>query len=128
MRNSLGLAAAAILLCAAAPIASTQVIPKSVTIQPAVKQPAVTFNHEKHSTTLVKTCETCHHMNKGMTKATLAKSKVVKCSTCHLNPKGAVPSMREISPTKNPFHKRCITCHKEQKKGPTVCKDCHVKK
>ena len=35
----------------------------------AKKQPPVTFDHAKHGDTLVKSCDTCHHMNKGLTKA-----------------------------------------------------------
>lgn len=99
--------------------------PASVTIKAAAKkQPAVTFNHEKHAT-LVKTCDTCHHTNKGVTKATAKTIK--KCSSCHLDAKGKVPSMRDASLAKNPFHALCIKCHTEQKKGPAACKDCHKK-
>ena len=93
----------------------------------AKKQPPVPFNHAKHGDTLAKTCDTCHHTNKGLTKAQTDKVDVKKCSECHLDPKGNVPSMREMSLTKNPMHIRCIGCHKEQKKGPTVCNKCHVK-
>ena len=94
----------------------------------AKKQPAVTFDHAKHGDTLVKSCDTCHHQHKGLTKAQTDKVDVKKCASCHLDPKDAkVPSMREMSLTKNPFHIRCIACHKEQKKGPTVCNKCHVK-
>ncbi len=101
--------------------------PESITIDAAAKkQPAVVFAHEKHATKLVKACDTCHHTNKGMTTETGAK--VEKCSTCHLDPKGTVPSMREMSMQKNPFHSRCIACHKEQKKGPATCTGCHIKK
>lgn len=92
----------------------------------AKKQPAVTFTHEKHATTLVKSCDTCHHTQKGLKSD--KETKVAKCSTCHLDPKDPkVPSMRELSLTKNPLHVRCITCHKEQKKGPTACAQCHKK-
>jgi hypothetical protein len=92
----------------------------------AKKQPSVTFSHEKHATKLVKSCDTCHHTQKGLT--TDKETKVVKCTTCHLNPKDAkTPSMREAALTKNPFHIRCISCHKEQKKGPTTCTACHKK-
>ena len=90
----------------------------------AKKQPAVSFSHEKHAK-LAKSCDTCHHTQKGLKSDT---EKVVACSTCHLDPKDKAPSMREMSLTKNPLHVGCIACHKEQKKGPTVCKDCHVKK
>lgn len=93
----------------------------------AKKQPPVTFNHAKHGDTLVKTCETCHHMNKGLTKAQADKVQVKKCSDCHLEAKGKTPSMREMSLTKNPMHVRCVGCHKENKKGPTACNGCHKK-
>jgi len=94
----------------------------------AKKQPAVTFNHAKHGDTLVKSCDTCHHTQKGLTKAQTDKVDVKKCNECHLDPKDPkMPSMREMAMNKNPMHIRCIACHKEQKKGPTICKDCHVK-
>ena len=94
----------------------------------AKKQPAVPFSHEKHALKLVKTCDVCHHTQKGL-KAEGTGMDVVKCSTCHLDPKppSKAPSMREMALTKNPFHIRCISCHKTEKKGPTVCTGCHVK-
>lgn len=102
--------------------------PKSVTIDAAAKKQApVVFSHEKHATTLVPKCETCHHTNKGLT-AEKGFADVKKCSTCHLDPKAGVPGMREMSMQKNPFHALCVDCHKEQKKGPTTCTACHQKK
>jgi len=99
--------------------------PETVVISAAqAKQPPVTFSHEKH-TKITKSCDTCHHTNKGMTAE--KPGKVEKCSTCHLDPKDkAVPGMREMGKT-NIFHDACITCHTTGKKGPTLCKDCHVK-
>ena len=91
------------------------------------KQPAVSFNHAKHGDTLVKSCDTCHHTNKGLTKAQSDKVQVKKCSECHLEAKGKVPSMRDMSLTKNPMHIRCVNCHKTEKKGPTACTGCHKK-
>ncbi|MGN6184139.1 MAG: cytochrome c3 family protein [Thermoanaerobaculia bacterium] len=92
----------------------------------AKKQPAVNFSHEKHTKLVAGKCDTCHHTQKGLT--TDKDTKVAKCSTCHLDPKNAkTPSMREMSLAKNPFHIRCIACHKEQKKGPVVCTGCHLK-
>lgn len=91
----------------------------------AKKQPAVSFTHEKHAK-LAKSCDSCHHTQKGLTAD--KDTKVVKCSTCHLDPKDAkTPGMREMSMTKNPFHTRCVACHKEQKKGPVACTGCHKK-
>lgn len=102
--------------------------PTTVTITAGAKkkQPPVTFAHGKHATTLVKSCDTCHHTQKGLTKD--ADADVKKCSTCHLDPKENVPSMSEMSLAKNPLHALCIDCHKTQKKGPTACTGCHVKK
>jgi hypothetical protein len=127
MRKSLVLITATALLSATFAFAHHG--PKTTTIDAAAKkQPGVAFPHEKHQQ-LAKSCDTCHHMNKGLTAADkVAEAKVQKCTACHLDPKDAVPSMREMSLTKNPFHIRCISCHKEQKKGPTVCTGCHVKK
>lgn len=108
-----------------AAVALANQLPASVMIDAAKnKQPGVTFPHEKH-TTLAKTCETCHHTNKGMTKASV--KGVQKCASCHLNAKAGVPSMAEMSLQKNPFHMLCVSCHKTQKKGPSMCKDCHKK-
>lgn len=99
--------------------------PVTLTIDAAAsKQPAVKFSHEKHAK-VAKSCDTCHHTQKGLKSDT---EKVVKCTTCHLNPKDKAPSMREVSLTKNPFHTRCIACHKAQKKGPVACTGCHLKK
>ena len=103
-------------------------VPEKVTIEAAKsKQPAVTFDHAKHATTYARSCDTCHHNQKGLTKDT--KEPVKKCTSCHLDTKGAVmPSAREMSMTKNPFHIRCAGCHKTEKKGPVACNGCHVKK
>lgn len=110
-----------------ATFAFAKAIPQSVTINAAAKkQPAVTFPHEQHATKLVKSCDTCHHTQKGLKAGT--DVKVEKCSTCHLDPtKAGVPSMREMAMAKNPFHKVCVDCHKEQKKGPVACNGCHKK-
>ena len=102
--------------------------PATVKIDAAKKkQPAVLFNHAKHGDTLVKSCDTCHHTQKGLTKAQ-TNVVVKKCQECHLDPKSAkTPSMREMSLTKNPMHIACLNCHKTNKKGPTVCTGCHKK-
>lgn len=103
--------------------------PETIVIKSAAKkQPPVTFPHAKHSTKLVKSCDTCHHTQKGLTAEHATATNVVPCTKCHLDPKDAkMPSMREMSLTKNPFHIRCLSCHKEQKKGPVVCTGCHKK-
>lgn len=115
-------------LCFAAAAALADQIPETIIINAAAKKlPPVPFTHAKHATSLVKTCTTCHHTQKTLTAETVKGMKVVKCSTCHLDPKGEIPSMREMSTTKNPFHIRCTSCHKAEKKGPVVCTECHKK-
>lgn len=126
MRTPLTLAAT-LVFCLAALVAYGHHGPATITIDAAAaKQGPVKFSHGKHASTLVKTCETCHHTEKGLTKDT--DKNVQKCSSCHLDAKAGVPSMREASLQKNPFHTLCISCHREQKKGPTTCTTCHVKK
>lgn len=128
MRKTLIVVASMLLAFSIGNIAFAHHGPTTVVIDAAAaKQPPVTFAHGKHATQLVDSCDTCHHTNKGLTAAD--DKAVAKCSTCHLDPEGAVPSMREMSLAKNPFHTPlCIGCHKEEQKGPTTCKDCHVKK
>jgi hypothetical protein len=125
MQKILVLAISILLMCGAA---ATPKAMNIVKLDAAVKkQPAVRFDHDKHALKLVKTCVTCHHTTKGLTAATAAKAKVEKCSACHLDPKGNVPSMRDASLQKNPYHSLCLGCHKKVKKGATTCVQCHKK-
>lgn len=117
----------AVILAVVATIAvgAAQQIPEVITIDAAAdKQAAVTFPHLKH-TELVDTCVTCHHTQEGLTAD--SDVKVEACTACHLDPEEGVPGMREMSLKKNPFHGACISCHKEQEKGPTKCTECHPK-
>ena len=117
----------AILFVLFASVAFAVTVPEKVTVKAAVaKQGPVTFDHAKHATTLVKTCETCHHNQKGLTKDT--KGEVKKCTACHLDTNGKIITMRDPTLTKNPFHVRCVACHKTAKKGPVACSGCHAKK
>lgn len=118
----------ALALVLGSPVSAHHGPTKTVLKAATAKQPPVPFDHQKHAEKLAKTCDTCHHTNKGLTDATAAKAKVQKCSSCHLKPQGKMKAMSDMSPTLNPMHANCISCHKAQKKGPTVCKDCHVKK
>jgi hypothetical protein len=100
--------------------------PAEVTIDAAMnKQGPVDFPHATHMKA-VKSCDTCHHMNEGMTADNVGD--VQACSECHLNPKDEAPDMAQMSLKKNPFHALCIDCHKTEDKGPTKCNECHAKK
>jgi hypothetical protein len=116
----------AVLLCFVAAAAFAHHGPANITIDVAkAKQPGVPFTHGKHATTYVAKCETCHHTDKGLTKDT--DKNVKKCSSCHMEATGSLGTIKDASLTKNPYHASCIGCHKTEKKGPTLCKDCHKK-
>jgi hypothetical protein len=125
MRNRIAIIAGIAFMLAG--VVALAAVPEKVTISAAVaKLGPVTFDHAKHATTFVKTCETCHHNHKGLTKET--KTEVKKCTSCHLDTKAKIITMRDPTMTKNPFHVRCAGCHKTAKKGPVVCTGCHAKK
>jgi len=82
--------------------------PASIKMDKA-KTGVVTFDHAKHQG--LTECKTCHHTG-----------GFEKCDSCH----GAKDDGKKIK-YKNAMHNNCKGCHKEMKKGPTKCKECHVK-
>ena len=91
--------------------------PAQITIDKAMaKKPGVTFDHAKHADTI--DCMKCHH-------SAASKEEIKSCFECH----GKDPAASDPTSGKkdNPFHASCKACHKEQAKGPTKCKECHVK-
>jgi len=52
-----------------------------------------------------------------------ANHAAVKCDVCH--GEGEPKAMGKME--KDVAHKMCQGCHKEQKKGPQKCADCHKK-
>lgn len=113
----------AVTILAAVAVAAVQV-PETVTLDKAKnKQAPVVMPHKAHADKYA--CDTCHHTQKGLTAEA---TEVKPCASCHLDPeKPETPSMREMSLSKNPFHKLCIDCHKKEAKGPTKCAECHKK-
>jgi len=93
------------------------------------KKPPVDFPHKKHSSDFGVTCKECHHTMKTDDETPKA------CGTCHV--KGATTAVEgsgdAVDPchnekcTKNIFHDKCTSCHKEKDKGPKKCKGCHPK-
>ena len=71
------------------------------------KMGAVTFNHAAHQE--LSDCVTCHHTG-----------DYVQCKSCHGVDQNTLKA-------KNAYHKQCKNCHKKMKKGPTKCKECHIK-
>lgn len=74
------------------------------------KTGVVTFDHAKHQVD-VPDCAACHHTG-----------GFEKCSSCH-----AKAADGKKLAYKKAMHDNCKGCHKEMKKGPTKCKECHVK-
>ena len=83
--------------------------PASIKMDKA-KTGVVTFDHAKHQAD-VSDCAECHHTD-----------GFEKCSSCH----GAKDDGKKLK-YKSAMHNNCKGCHKEMKKGPTKCKECHVK-
>lgn len=71
-----------------------------------VKMGTVTFDHAAHQGAT--DCATCHHTG-----------EYAPCKSCHDGSKAPK--------AKDAYHKNCKDCHKKEKKGPTKCKECHVK-
>ena len=105
-----------ILLTAAILVSSIATVVIAVSTGPAVikmdkaKTGVVTFDHAKHQAD-VPDCNACHHTD-----------GFEKCSSCH----GATDDGKKIK-YKTAMHNNCKDCHKEMKKGPTKCKECHIK-
>jgi len=118
--------AASFALAVVAFAAKAKDAPESATIDACKKKKAaVVFPHKKHVDAKLE-CAKCHHTQKDLKAG--ADVEVKKCSSCHLTPeKPETPKCTETSSKKNPFHISCTGCHKEQKKGPTKCKECHKK-
>ena len=102
---------------------------ESITIEG--KKPA-RFDHNKHMALEGVTCGQCHHDAEQQPLsaeaiAGFSKNRQLACISCH-NSEFAVEKLRKA---KNIFHARCKECHKKgvgDKKGPTKCNDCHIKK
>ncbi len=101
-----------ILLTATILVSSIATVVVAVTNGPAeikytAKIGTVTFNHTAHQE--LAECATCHHTG-----------DYNQCKSCHgIDPHAPKP--------KDAYHKQCKDCHKELKKGPTKCKECHIK-
>jgi len=84
----------------------------------------VEFTHKKHTDDHKVKCDQCHHVFEGKKQVWKEGDKVQKCAECHKSPKQNEGEMLSLY---NAFHKNCRDCHKEAKKGPTKCDECHPK-
>jgi hypothetical protein len=85
----------------------------------------VTFAHTKHNVEYKVACDKCHHVFKDKKQEWKEGDRVQKCAECHKSPKENDGEMLSLY---NAYHKNCRDCHKDMKKGPTKCDECHPKK
>jgi cytochrome c553 len=110
-----------------------QKVPEKITIDAcADTKAAVEFPHKAHFE--LTTCVDCHHTSEGLTAETAADMTVETCASCHVEPeKAETPICSQKSTKKNPYHIKCLGCHKADKKenaetkAPTKCTACHPK-
>jgi octaheme c-type cytochrome (tetrathionate reductase family) len=80
----------------------------------------VRFMHAKHAV-LVNDCFTCHHYRPDNPKA----KETTRCSACHQDSFNS--KFPDRTGLKAAYHRQCIDCHREKKKGPVDCLGCHEK-
>lgn len=85
-------------------------------------RPPVPFYHDDHNDRARLDCLDCHHDFDADGQPTGADSIGYQCSDCHLSPndKNTLPLVRI-------YHLSCKGCHIEQRAGPVMCSECHVK-
>lgn len=86
------------------------------------REPSV-FRHEEHNEAAgIEECNECHHVYEDGEKLVDESSEDMYCSDCHsLQPGGDGPVLMKA------YHLNCKGCHLQQKKGPIMCGECHVK-
>ena len=89
----------------------------------APQREASVFNHEEHNDVAgIDDCNECHHVYEDGRKLEDESSEDQLCSDCHEErSSGAMPHLTKA------YHTNCKGCHLQQKKGPIMCGECHVK-
>ena len=79
------------------------------------QRPPAVFKHDEHNE--------CHHVyDDDGNFMEDESSEDQSCSDCHdLEPSGKKPGLMKA------FHRNCKDCHRQQKKGPLMCGQCHVR-
>jgi hypothetical protein len=88
------------------------------------QRPAAVFPHEAHNEKAgIENCNQCHHVYEDGKLVEDESSEDRSCSDCHgLEDAGRQPGLMKA------FHLNCKGCHQEQKKGPVMCGECHVRR
>ena len=86
-------------------------------------RPQVPFVHDEHNEKAqIEDCSNCHHVYKEGKKVDDEVSESSECSECHKSKDKKYPLSLVMA-----YHTRCKGCHLEQKSGPVMCGECHVK-
>jgi hypothetical protein len=88
------------------------------------QRPAAVFRHDEHNETAeIEECNVCHHAYEGGNKLEDESSEGEPCSDCH-----HVEEDHPTRPLMKAYHDLCKACHRENKKGPVTCGECHPKR
>lgn len=88
------------------------------------QRPPSVFRHEEHNQKAeIEDCNECHHVYGDDGKRLEDESSEdQRCAECHESEaSGRKPALVKA------FHTNCKGCHKEKKKGPVMCGQCHVR-
>jgi predicted CXXCH cytochrome family protein len=89
------------------------------------RRPPAVFLHDGHNELAgIEECYICHHVYDDNGKLIEDESSEDQsCSDCHeFARSGNKPALMKA------FHANCKGCHKQKKKGPVICGQCHVKR
>lgn len=88
------------------------------------RRPPSVFNHDFHMMELeIEECSECHHLYEDGVLVEDESSEGESCSECH----PMKPSENQKITLMKAYHLNCKGCHKEEKAGPVMCGQCHVK-
>jgi hypothetical protein len=88
------------------------------------QRPSAVFPHDAHNEKArIESCNQCHHVYEDGKLVEDESSEDQRCSDCHgVEAAGSQPGLMKA------FHLNCKGCHQEQKKGPVMCGECHVRR
>lgn len=87
------------------------------------KRPPVVFVHDQHNElAAIEECNVCHHLYEDGKLREDESSEDQGCVDCHeMQDVDRKPGLMKA------FHTNCKSCHREKKKGPLMCGQCHVR-
>jgi len=87
------------------------------------QRPPAVFRHDEHNEMAsIEECSECHHIYENGEKMEDESSEDQSCSECH-DEEGSGDQLG----LRKAFHTNCKGCHLQNKKGPIMCGQCHVR-